>query len=320
MVPVLLVALLVGFLPTRLPAQPPASMAGRPVILLLHGRGQENADTTEHEWRRALDAGVGQVASVPYRADDVWFVWYADVLDPLSSEGCQYNETNPRSTTMWFNRDSFQSLWNGARSALVKAVNSVPGADRAVLKATAGDVAVFLTDLRRRCGAGQRLAKFLDSAAVQRRPVILVAHSLGSLVAYNYLLDHRPLGGLPPFEIVRMVTIGSMLGQPEVYQALLGSMVLPPLFPPQEVRSWINLRDGLDPLAVPLSGVMNPTPMTTFKERLLPGTASVRTAHDASAYLRSAPTVTAIVYAWCAAFKPGAVRPNECQSFAVDVP
>jgi hypothetical protein len=159
--------LLCDFTPGRLSAQSPGSTAGRPVILLLHGRGQEHAGSTELEWRTALDAGVRQDAPIPYRGDDVRFVWYADVLDPLSNEGCEYNETNPRSSTMWFNRDAFQNLWNGARAALVRVVNSVPGADRAVLKAAAGDVALFLTDLRRRCGVGQRLAKALDSAASQ---------------------------------------------------------------------------------------------------------------------------------------------------------
>ena len=72
---------------------------GRPVILLLHGRGLLDRDTTAMRrlWLESLTQGARGIGrDVPLDARDVRLVWYADVLDPRSSAGCDYASTDPR--------------------------------------------------------------------------------------------------------------------------------------------------------------------------------------------------------------------------------
>src|SRR5215207_6554002 len=73
---------------TRAAHEPP-----RPVVLLVHGRGQAARDTAElrRELLKALQAGTREVAgSALLGEDDVRLVWYADAVDPRSGDatGC----------------------------------------------------------------------------------------------------------------------------------------------------------------------------------------------------------------------------------------
>src|SRR5438105_4213572 len=73
--------------------------AGRPLILLLHGRGMLDRDTASLRrlWQHALEAGGRTYTRAPLLSDgDVRLVWYADVLDPLSSAGCDFSANDPR--------------------------------------------------------------------------------------------------------------------------------------------------------------------------------------------------------------------------------
>jgi len=66
---------------------------GRPVVLLVHGRGMLTHDTavTRKMWLTALTSGGKTITALPLLSDrDVRVVWYADVLDPRSSAGCDY--------------------------------------------------------------------------------------------------------------------------------------------------------------------------------------------------------------------------------------
>ena len=82
------------------------------------------------------------------------------------------------------------------------------------------------------------------------RPRAIVAHSLGSVVAYEALW-HRP-----DLEIELLLTIGSPLGMPRVIQDRL----IPPLDPathhgakPVGVAAWLNVTDTGDLVAAPAS-------------------------------------------------------------------
>ena len=72
---------------------------GRPVVLLVHGRGMLDIDTaaTRKMWLEALTAGAKSSGAQPLITErDVRVVWYADVLDPRSSGGCDYASSDPR--------------------------------------------------------------------------------------------------------------------------------------------------------------------------------------------------------------------------------
>ena len=74
-------------------ALPTEDDRGRPVVILVHGRAMLDRDTaaTRKMWLNALTAGGKSITALPLLSDrDVRVVWYADVLDPRSSAGCDY--------------------------------------------------------------------------------------------------------------------------------------------------------------------------------------------------------------------------------------
>jgi hypothetical protein len=94
----------------------------------------------------------------------------------------------------------------------------------------------------------RRAAVRNEVAAViaERRPSVVVAHSLGSVVAYETLWHHPG----PPIDL--LITVGSPLAMPGV--------VLERLRPtsnsrPPGVRRWVNVADAGDLVAVPRGGL-----------------------------------------------------------------
>lgn len=77
----------------------------------------------------------------------------------------------------------------------------------------------------------------VDALAKTEPPIIIVAHSLGSVIAYNVLTTTS----CPQVEL--LVTCGSPLGIHAI-QLAIGELVNP-----QNVKTWINLADKLDPVA-----------------------------------------------------------------------
>ena len=72
---------------------------GRPIVLLVHGRGMSDRDTaaTRKMWQQALASGARTLTSESLIGDrDVRVVWYADVLDPRSGASCDYAAGDPR--------------------------------------------------------------------------------------------------------------------------------------------------------------------------------------------------------------------------------
>jgi pimeloyl-ACP methyl ester carboxylesterase len=86
--------------------------------------------------------------------------------------------------------------------------------------------------------------------------VCLIAHSMGSILAYDVL---RMLEHAPP-EIEHFVTIGSPLGLPIVIQHVRKEFSN--TLVPQQVRQWTNLADPGDKIALDcsLSDDYRPTP------------------------------------------------------------
>ena len=89
---------------------PPADR-GRPVILLVHGRGMLDSDTadTRRLWFNALISGSKTITRDSLLAErDVRVVWYADVLDPRSNAGCEYGPKDLRARPSPARRRSFR--------------------------------------------------------------------------------------------------------------------------------------------------------------------------------------------------------------------
>jgi hypothetical protein len=147
--------------------------------------------------------------------EDFLLVWYADALRPDVASLCSGTRARTPREEGWA-RDLATAM-DTAGTLMELAADWVGGPEGAALGALAGDL-VYLGDERRRCGAEERLARALDDAAAEGRPVILVTHSFGALVTYHHLRTRGSSKG--PF-VERWITIGSLLGHPELRRLLL---------------------------------------------------------------------------------------------------
>jgi pimeloyl-ACP methyl ester carboxylesterase len=276
---------------------------GRPIVLLVHGRGMSDRDTvaTRKMWQQALASGARTLTSDPLVGDrDVRVVWYADVLDPRSGASCEYAAGDPRARRARAGDADFRSFL-GMMGGILGVVSSLVEQSEATsqLRALAGDAA-FVGDPGKRCASEQRLAVEIDRAKTEGRPIVIVAHSLGAVVAYDYLSARRD--SLPAVD--RLVTMGSMVGYPELRSLLIGGAD-DSLSRPRGVKAWVNLRNGQDVLAAPLSVgrdvITTPPPDEPDPHELL-------------GYLRSPSAAREILNAWCEAFV--GTRPRGCTEVA----
>jgi pimeloyl-ACP methyl ester carboxylesterase len=264
---------------------------GRPVVLLLHGRGMIDRDTAglRQLWFNGLSSGEKTIMrTMPLAEGDVRLVWYADVLDLRSTAGCDYARNDLRARHDASADPDMKSLVSVVGGLLGAMTGLVADTEASVqLRSLAGDAA-FLSDARKRCATEQRLAEALERARSEGRPVILVAHSLGSLVAYDYLSTRADTG-----VIQRLVTVGSPIGSPDIRRLLIGGDPTDTLAKPPSVAAWINVRNGDDPLA---------TSVPVARELLTTTPAGETDPHEMVGYLRGTATANAILGGWCAAF------------------
>lgn len=119
----------------------------------------------------------------------------------------------------------------------------VPGARRRLIEATAADVSQYLHD--------PEVQGYIDSGVAQafrdceREEIVVVGHSMGSIVAYRVLSE----AGVVDCPVRALITIGSPLGMQAIREAL------EPIGHPVNVGSWFNAYDERDLVALnPLDG------------------------------------------------------------------
>lgn len=267
-------------------ALPPAPAQGpRPLVILVHGRGQLGFDSaaTRREWKRDLDSALATVGLPRLRDEDVRLAWYADVLDPASAGECAVASTSAVDEL---------GLGDFARGFLASLTSVMSESDESFgARGLFGDILYFV-DRGTRCAAEQRVGDALASAAREKRPVIVVAYSLGSLVTYAYLSTARQDAQLP--SELRLVTLGSPLGMREIRDLVLESGA-DTLRAPRGVKSWDNVYDPDDFFSAPLSG-------KGVRDRATES-ASNYDAHQIRRYLRDRSTGLALGHAICASLR-----------------
>lgn len=128
-------------------------------------------------------------------------------------------------------------LWESARTWITERVT----------KAWLEDVHDFLFVPARRESMRQSLISRLRTGG---GPFVVIAHSQGSIIAYDVLSNWQNDPSLPPIDVKLFVTIGSPLGIQEVQDQLKTLTRQKKLATPPAVRRWLNFADKDDIVAL----------------------------------------------------------------------
>jgi len=259
--------------------QPP-----RPLVVLVHGRGHLEDDTTllRREWKRHLDTALTRAGASPLREDEVRLAWYADIMDPARDVQCGrgIGHTSDSLGIGTFARDFLSSL-----------ASALPRAESRGARTLLGDM-LYALDGSRRCAAEERVRTVMEQAILEKRPIVLVAYSLGALVSYG-VLDHA--SALREHRVA-LVTLGSPLGDDDI-RALLGSSPASLRVPPG-VAHWENVYDPGDVFASPIADVVKGGGARDVQ--LSTRGADAVEAHHVTRYLTDRATGEALARALCA--------------------
>src|SRR5688572_2414899 len=142
----------------------------------------------------------------------------------------------------------------GAPASEREIASWLPGSvKQAIIKKAAMEAFYFLFDKEYERPDGQRfkvrselrrrLLAELAAAAAKAEKVIVIAHSMGTMVAYDVLRN------CPECPLVdTLVTLGSPLGIREVQDELIAEGASDVDFPAAKLSRWINVYDPLDPV------------------------------------------------------------------------
>ncbi len=240
-------------------------------LVFVHGRAQggKNPDTLKQEWLEALNLGWVRAGITPPDLDEVKFPYYADRLNVrVNQTNSGLTKIQARSSSdddpvaleqedLLFLQELLQAAeisdedlnaayisrevvergpeqWEWFQAGCRVLANKVPWlADYGIGKVTA-DVATYLSNPLAKDEVDEIVKNEINSDSV------VVAHSLGSVVAYDVLAHKISSLNIPLF-----MTLGSPLGIPSIKSRL------PRLrYPKPPVKAWINSSDERDFIAL----------------------------------------------------------------------
>ncbi|WP_244302133.1 S1 family peptidase [Microbispora triticiradicis] len=243
-----------------------AAFGGALHLVFLHGRGQQGRDP-EHlrrYWTAGLNGGLTRAGLPTITPGDVCFPFYGDRLAealrpsrpaPHSLEEIFADPVDAAAPVLYGTRRLYEQLiveaaaragmpgtrpTGGERADLVHGglswLAAVTDLDRLAIAAIFADVAAYLGDERVR-------EAVLDTVLREtpRGPLVIVSHSLGTVVALDLLIR---LG--PAVNVGLLVTAGSPLGLDTVYRSLLAGGPKRP----GQVAHWFNAWCPTDPVTV----------------------------------------------------------------------
>jgi hypothetical protein len=259
-------------------------------VILVHGRSQERKDSNELKqlWLNSLKTGF-LVAGVEWKQDvDFRFAYYGDILfneseKLASSTKAQLTDRGISALLsteeLDFRREIIYdaALSMGVTDAQIQAeaqsevtergvmnlpivlatlrlLNQLPNVTSACIEIFTSDVWHYLTDK----GVRMRVNRIVAKEIPRDEPCVIIAHSLGTIVAYNLLMDQRDRAGVKAF-----ITLGSPLAISAIVKRLPSDS--PPRTAPPNVGLWLNARDPKDTVALhDLSPAMYAGPPTVL--------------------------------------------------------
>jgi len=239
-------------------------------LILVHGRAQQGQDpeVLKQQWLDTLRLGLGRGRSAILEDIDVVFPYYGDLLDKFLREmqdsipedvvvrgDPNSIDTEYRSFQAEFLEGVRQQLkledaqielfiadkvrergplnWEWVQ-ALLRAADVMPGVSARAIQGFTRDVFIYLSR-----SLVRKAVNAVVDAALPSGKTILIAHSLGTVVAYDVLTNLERKVDIP-----LLVTVGSPLGIGPIRRTLA------PLRFPGGVASWFNALDGRDVVAL----------------------------------------------------------------------
>jgi hypothetical protein len=245
-------------------------------LVLVHGRAQEHKDSValKAEWLEALEDGLKKSGlTLPIAETDVRFPFYGDTLFDMVD-----GKSADQAAAVIVRGEDLDDDERRFTRALMMEIQQKTGITDAELAAVAGSEVVergiqnwewfqgFLRAVDRYVphGSGKSIALFthdvyqyLRNSSIREtietgvvaaiKPgveTVVVAHSLGTVVAYNLL---RQQGTLRGWNVPLFVTVGSPLGVREIRRTLQS---FAPTRRPDCVGAWFNALDERDVVAL----------------------------------------------------------------------
>jgi hypothetical protein len=242
-------------------------------LIFVHGRSQQEKDAAELKktWVDAWDRGLRKIGLTnPLTDPQIRFPYYGDTLiDMLNGKTVEeavdiiVKGPGPSSAQQDIMREMLSEIaahegvaevdiiaeldpaviqrgplnW-GWVQGIVSALDKVKPLSARLVAIVTADVAKYLSDR----ATQKEIDSGVRSAVLPNQEAVIVAHSLGTVVAYNTLLGRT--GVFPSVRVPLFVTLGSPLGMNAVK-----SRLRPHTFPAQ-VGAWYNAMDDDDVVAL----------------------------------------------------------------------
>jgi hypothetical protein len=239
-------------------------------LVLVHGRSQQgrNAEELKRDWLAALDKGLQQNELVMPEKVDVRLPFYGDRLEEFARESkvpltedlrTRGGDADPN--FLEFEAEIAEALrrragvtvqqvnevygdipkpmgpqnWHWVRAIFRALDKHVPGISDRALETFTRDVYLYST----RSGVKAEINRIVAADLAEQERIVVVGHSLGSVVAYTVLREDPRSLQVPCF-----LTIGSPLGVRPIRDQLK------PLKFPKAASTWFNAFDARDIVAL----------------------------------------------------------------------
>lgn len=287
---------------------------GMPVLLIVHGRDTQTDDVgaLKREWSDALNVGLIQGNVDPTLIPDSArrFVYYGDVF----AKGAVHEKC--RDVTLVANvlepvvepTSEPANSGNGILRLAKSFTTFLPGdLTYRIIMTQTRDTEEYITRGSPSCSVRNIFLDSFRDARASGRPIVVVAHSQGALLTYEYEGSTEGWG----HELGAFVSIGSQFG----FDALMthfgakaqkdGAGISTP---PGVGAVWYNFFDDQDAVAFAMDGRYASTLHSEVREYRAQNSLPFR--HTATGYLSNGMVALGTASAWCAAY--GAPKPDAC--------
>lgn len=225
------------------------------IIIGIHGLANKPADEVlKKGWADAMREGLKKNAGINITSNSLNFqsVYWADVMyKKPDTKYDAYKKANKgdlkRYEDGWF--DTIRAWTSDKIDDVVDPLKNWFDIDmlaNAVLKSKLKDLHTYYNDKNIRAELRGRFEKAIRDNANAGNRIMVVSHSMGTIIAYDVL---RKLGKENhDFSIEHFVTLGSPLGLSHVKHMIINENHL--VRTPSIVKKWSNLADRRDPVAL----------------------------------------------------------------------